>query len=214
MGTEEKSRSPWSYEGELQKQLKEMVGKRQKDLREMISTFNLILRIFIPAISILAVILIVSYWSVKDSFQEAGVFKSKVIKNVNYQSQSWPMTKVEAIVKNGVVEVSLEAVREKRLISFEYNGVDGSIPLLAYVTPSGKIVTAVGLSEPCNSKSFHLEGNEIVCNLCFTRWDLETLKGNSGECAGHSIYILTHVNNKERLMLKEADIQNWKLCVV
>lgn len=75
-------------------------------------------------------------------------------------------------------------------------------------------MTAVGISEPCNSKSFHLEGNEIVCNLCFTRWDLETLKGVSGECAAHSMDILTHVVNRERIMVKEVDIQNWKPPVV
>lgn len=125
-----------------------------------------------------------------------------------------PMTKIEAVTAKGLVEVPVEEVRKNKLVSFEYIRSDGSIPLLAYITPSGKIVTAVGLSELCHSKSFHLEGNDIVCDICSTHWDLETLQGSSGECPAYPPEMLTHTVHDGRLIIKEVDLKNWKPRIV
>ncbi len=121
-----------------------------------------------------------------------------------------PMIRVEATLGKGLVEVPLDVVKKKRLVSFEYKQAVSPIPLLAYTTPSGSIVTAIGLSEPCKSKSFHIKGNEIVCDLCFTRWDLETLRGVSGECLEHPLKRVPHMVQDGRLAIREVDIPGWK----
>jgi uncharacterized membrane protein len=120
------------------------------------------------------------------------------------------MSKVEAIVDNGRVEVPLDVVKERKLISFQYQDKEGRIPLLAYITPSGKVVTAVGACEPCNSTRFHIEGNELVCDNCFTRWSLETLKGINGGCTAYPPDILFHTVDGGKLTIKEIDVQSWK----
>lgn len=121
-----------------------------------------------------------------------------------------PMTRIEATAGKGLVEVALDLVKKNKLVSFEYKRLDGPIPLLAYVAPSGKIVTAIGLSEPCNSRSFHIEGNEIVCNLCLTRWKLETLEAGKGDCPKYPPEMLVHTIHDGRLIIREVDVQYWK----
>ncbi len=193
------------YEKERKKFLEEEKG---------ISSWKVAFKLFrVPLIASFIFLVAVSWWIFSRGFQEGTReerHESQETATTDQRNQSVGMTRVEAALVKGVVEVPLDLVKKHKLVSFEYKGVDGPIPLLAYATPSGKIMTAVGISEPCNSRSFHLEGNEIVCNLCFTRWDLETLKGVSGDCADHSMDILIHVVNNERIMVKEADIQNWK----
>lgn len=120
------------------------------------------------------------------------------------------MVVANATQNKGVVEVPLEEVKKHGLVSFAYKGADGSVPLLAYVTPSGNVVTAVGVSEPCNSTSFHIEANELVCDVCGTHWDLDTLSGTSGDCAANPMSILPHAVDRGRLTVKEAAIQDWK----
>jgi len=56
------------------------------------------------------------------------------------------MTKAEAVLQNGLVEIPLDLVRKKKLVSFEYKGNKGPVPLLAISSPSGKFVTGVGIS--------------------------------------------------------------------
>ena len=65
--------------------------------------------------------------------------------------------------------------------------------MLAYVAPSGRLVVASALCEPCHSYEFHIEGNDLVCNSCFTHWDLNTLEGKSGGCQAYPPMELTTV---------------------
>ncbi len=182
--------------------------KREKLLRE---------KKRIPAwkiglISLLVAALPISWLLLREAPQagSAKIVSSQVTENVNYQNQSVTMTKVAAVVERGSVAVPVDLVREKKLIYFEYQRPNGRIPLLAYITPSGKLVTAVSVCEPCNSTDFHIEGNQMVCNSCFTRWDLDTLKGISGGCLTYPPDVIPHSVNNGRAIIKEVDVQNWK----
>ncbi len=140
-----------------------------------------------------------------------GVFLRTPLQDKDMQSLTTvSMTRIGATSGKGLVEVPLDLVQKNKLVSFEYKRLDGPIPLLAYVAPSGKIVTAIGLSEPCNSKSFHIEGNEIVCNLCLTRWKLETLEAVRGDCPKYPPEMLVHAIHDGRLIIREVDVQYWK----
>jgi hypothetical protein len=69
---------------------------------------------------------------------------------------------------------------------------------------------AVRICEPCNGFSFHIEGNQIVCDSCGTRWDLETFKGISGGCQGYPPDVLPSTQEGGKLLVEEAKVVNWK----
>lgn len=51
------------------------------------------------------------------------------------------------------------------------------LPLLYYQAPSGKVVGAVRLCEPCGSFDFRIDrGQNLVCQRCGTEWKLENLR--------------------------------------
>lgn len=150
---------------------------------------------FVPLVAVLAVALLGSFALVKNAFNARPI----------------GMTIYHGLVRDGFVEIPLKFVQEKKLVSFEYRQPGKTVPLLAYVTPGGEIGTAVGLSRPCHSEKFHLEGNEIVCDICFTRWDLETLQGTSGECLDHPLDRLSNTIQDGKLMIQETEIQNAKM---
>lgn len=153
-----------------------------------------------------------AYWFiVKDG--EAGTKGlpgSQVMGKVNYGNTSVAMTPVEAVTKNGVLEISLEAVKEKKLVAFTYDNKERQLPLRAFITQKGMLVTTVGFCEPCKSEKFHIEGDNMVCNSCFTRWDLESLKGISGGCKAYPPAVIGHKIEGGKVRIKEADILNWK----
>ena len=150
---------------------------------------------FVPFVALLAVALLGSFALVKNGFNDHPI----------------GMTIFHALVRDGFVEVPLKFVQEKKLVSFEYRQPGGAVPILAYVTPSGKVGTAVGLSFPCHSDKFHLEGREIICEVCLTRWDLETLQGTSGECLDHPLDRLPNTIQGGKVMIQETEIQNAKM---
>ncbi len=195
----------------------ESTPEPESSASEEISNYNALLsplaksRI-IPLLPVFAVVLLILAAGFKGTLwpDQKGKISGEAMLNISAPKQPIAMTKVQPLISKGNIEVPISLVEEKRLVSFEYGEGGRQIPLLAFQTSSGEIETAVGLSRPCNSKSFHIEGAEIVCDLCFTRWDLETLRGVSGECLEHPLDRVPHAVQDGRLVIREVDIREWK----
>lgn len=135
---------------------------------------------------------------------------AQVVDGVEYNQQTNEMKPVSSVVRNGVIELPLQAIKDNKLVSFSYRAGATEVPLLAYITPSGKLVTAVSMCEPCRSTKFHIEGDILVCNSCGTRWELETLRGISGGCLGYPPDALGNKVQGENVLIKVQDVLNWK----
>lgn len=120
-------------------------------------------------------------------------------------------TKVSSKIENGKVTVtSLSDLKEKKFIWTEYKSNGKRVPLTAIAEPSGKVVVAVSVCEPCNGETFHISGNKIVCNVCGTTWDLESFKGLSGGCQQYPPEILPYTQNGDNLEIDQSKLDNWK----
>ena len=132
----------------------------------------------------------------------------KLNEKVDYAGQSVRMADIQAKVENGKITIPLNELKEKKMVRFEYQG--NGVPLLAYVTPSGRVVTAVSMCEPCRSTRFHINDKKIVCNACGTEWNLETLKGIQGGCLNYPPDVIPSTIEKDRIQIDEKIITQWK----
>lgn len=118
------------------------------------------------------------------------------------------------------IELSLTDIKAKKIGGLIYQrtnpmpagyddvGTNG-LPLLAYVAPSGKLVVASSLCEPCHSYAFHIEGSDLVCDACFTHWDLNTLQGISGGCQAYPPSELTTTVNGDNVQIQKSVLESW-----
>jgi uncharacterized membrane protein len=120
------------------------------------------------------------------------------------------MTDITGTVENGKISIPLNVVKEKKIVRFEYEANGARIPLLSYVTSTGKVVTAVSVCEPCRSTKFHLKGNSIVCNACFAEWDMETLRGIKGGCLNYPPDAIPNKVEKGQILIDEKIVAQWK----
>ncbi len=120
------------------------------------------------------------------------------------------MTDITAKVENGKISVPLDVVKEKKLVRFEYEANGARIPMLSYVTPAGKVVTAVSVCEPCRSTKFHLRDKSVVCNACFAEWDMETLRGIKGGCQNYPPDVVPNKVEKGQILIDEKIVAQWK----
>ena len=167
---------------------------------------------FISLILIVVVLGGVTYWIIqgKTTANPKIASQQKVMGGVDYSGQTISMTDIVAKVENGKISIPLDVVKEKKMVRFEYEGKDVKIPLLAYVTLAGRIVTAISMCEPCRSTRFHIQDKALVCNACNTEWSLETLKGIKGGCMNYPPEIIPSTIEKDRILIEEKVVLDWK----
>ncbi len=130
----------------------------------------------------------------------------------DYSGKEIRMTALVPIVENGHVKVPLSTVDAKSIVFFEYNSNGKTVPLMAYVAPSGKVITAVSMCEPCmGTKFFIAKDGTLTCDACWTKWELETMNGISGACVDHAPQALeNYVDEEGFLVISEQDVLAWK----
>ncbi len=186
------------------------VGKESKKKEELLGRKKSLGLAGLGAVVVVAVLLASWLTFREGEARPAKIAGSQVLDKVNYKNQNVAMSPVEATATGGAIELPLDAVKDKKLVSFSYGNKEKRLPLMAYITPSGKLVTAMSVCEPCRSNKFHIEGNNMVCNSCFTKWDLETLEGLSGGCLKYPPDVLAHTVQGNKIAIREKDVLNWK----
>ena len=159
-----------------------------------------------------AVLIVVGYWVIQGSTGANPKVSSqpKVDSSVNYTGQTIRMADIQATVQSGKISIPLDVVKEKKMVRFEYQANGVYVPLLSYITESGKVITAVSMCEPCRSTRFHIKDKTIVCNACATEWNLETLKGIQGGCLNYPPDVIPSTIEKDRILIEEKIVKEWK----
>lgn len=85
-------------------------------------------------------------------------------------------TQLTAVIDGKDIVIPTEQVMNYRIVRIKDPEGIQTVPILLYVTPRGKIVSAMSLSESCRSNDFYLEGNNIHCANCPSYWDMESLE--------------------------------------
>jgi len=153
----------------------------------------------------------IAYWLIQGgSTNNPKVGSQKVVERVDYTGQTIPMVDIQAKVENGRISIPLDVVKEKKMVRFEYEGNGLKIPLLSYITMAGRVVTAVSMCEPCRSTRFHIKDRAMVCNACYTEWNLENLKGIKGGCMNYPPEVIPNTIEKDRILIDEKVVLDWK----
>ncbi len=134
----------------------------------------------------------------------------KVSEKVDYAGQTVRMADIQAKIEKGKISIPLDVVKEKKMVRFEYERNGVIVPLLAYITQTGRVVTAVSMCEPCRSTRFHIQDKTLVCNACYTEWDLENLKGIKGGCLNYPPDVIPSTIEKDRILIDEKIVTQWK----
>lgn len=136
---------------------------------------------------------------------------SPVVTNAMYYSSTpLQMTPVLVKVENGKIIIPLDVLKEKKFIRFTYGDPAYGIPLLAYISSEGKIVTAVSVCEPCNSTAFHIRGDKIICNSCGSTWELNDLEAVSGSCGRYPPDAVPNTVVGNEIHIDEQIVARWQ----
>lgn len=134
----------------------------------------------------------------------------EVVVEFNYGvEQKIPSTKIAAHIDQGAIVIPLKLIRDAKLVRFFDPDSIQTFPMIAYITPEGKVVTAMSLSENCRSTDFYLQGHNIHCAACPSYWNMSSLEAYA--CCQQFFpdpIPSTLVNNEVRI--DTSVVRNWR----
>ncbi len=142
--------------------------------------------------------------------EEIILAQPKVISEIEYLDTRFDMATAEVKVEDGNIILSLDEVLDKKFVRFVYKSSLREIPMLAYISEDGNLVTSISMCEPCNSTTFHIKGDELVCNSCGSTWELNSLKEVSGSCGKYPPDPIPSKISGNKILISESDVQSWR----
>ncbi|MDP1677699.1 MAG: Fe-S-containing protein [Bacteroidota bacterium] len=117
--------------------------------------------------------------------------------------------KINGAIEGNDIVFPLEIVTNYRIIRLDDPEGKQTVPILAYITPRGKVVTAMSISESCRSNDFYLEGNNIHCANCPSNWNMESMEAYACCQKYYPDPIPSKVINGQ-VHIEKNIVQNWR----
>lgn len=177
---------------------------------------NLPLMAGIVAIAVVAVFLYVKF-SAPPATANVEYFGDPVVSPRSYVGKFISMTKVEPTVEDGKVKLPLSEVEQNSIVYFELENDEGTlVPLMAYITPSGRVFAGSSMCEPCRGRTFSLAGETLVCDTCRTTYTIEDHKFISGAtaCGQYPPTNMNAVVENGVIVFEHAEVLNWRIRVL
>lgn len=140
-----------------------------------------------------------------------GFKAAQLIEPIKYD-QRLEMTDIKASVQDGNVSIKVGDVIKDRIVFFEYKRPsDGqTLPMIAYIKPSGRLFTGVSLCAPCRAERQYIDTDGLLtCGSCGTKRDLETQVGISGACRLYPLDELGHKLVGDNIQIAAGDLARW-----
>ncbi|MBS4021164.1 MAG: DUF2318 domain-containing protein [Dethiobacter sp.] len=141
-------------------------------------------------------------------------FGEPVAATRSYVGKFVSMTRVEPEISGGKIQIPLSVVDEKNIVYFEIENNEGvMVPLMAYITPSGRLFAGSSMCEPCRGRTFSLAGETLFCDTCRTTYTIEDHKFISGAvaCGSYPPVNMNGVVENGIINIELEEVLNWRI---
>ena len=143
-----------------------------------------------------------------------GGFGDPIAPERSYIGKLVSMTDIMPDEEEASITIPLDTVIQNSIVYFELeNNENQTVPLMAYITPSGRLFAGSSMCEPCRGRKFSLAGESLVCDTCRTTYDIETHEFLSGSrvCGSFPpVYMNPEVDNGI-ITIDIEEILNWRI---
>ncbi len=163
-------------------------------------------------VTILVVILFVVFGSNGEG--KGSYFGEPVAATRSYVGEFISMTSIEPIIEDGKIKLSLADIDQNNIVHFEVeNNENQLVPLMAYITPSGRLFVGSSMCEPCKGRTFSLAGEALVCDTCRTTYNIEDHEFISGSkaCGSYPPVNMNPIIEDGVVYINLEDVLNWRI---
>ncbi|QUH25618.1 Fe-S-containing protein [Serpentinicella alkaliphila] len=172
------------------------------------------LPIILTAVGLVLITLIFFVMRGTNEQEKVEYFGNVVAAERSYIGEFISMTVVEPVVADGKIEIDFEEVNTNNIVYFEVeNNENQLVPLMAYITPSGRLFTGSSMCEPCRGRTFSLAGETLVCDACRTTYTIEEHKFISGSktCGQYPPVQMNNRIEDGKIVIDLDEVLQWRI---
>lgn len=131
----------------------------------------------------------------------------------SYVGRLVSMTVVEPVIEEEKIILSLEEIDAHNIVYFEAeNSAGEAVPIMAYITPSGRLFVGSSMCEPCQGRTFSLAGETLVCDTCRTTYNIETREFISGSviCGQYPPVDFEPTLENGKIVIERGKVLEWR----
>ncbi len=128
---------------------------------------------------------------------------------VHYTNQSRGMTEIQATQREGYFILSLDEIKQNKFTRAWYDAPTTQLPVIAYISPKGRLVTAIGITEPCGESNYTIVDNHLHCSNCTGEWDMNSMQA-FGSCPKYFPYPVTSTVSGGEVLIATAELNSWR----
>jgi len=190
---------------------KRTIGKKEQFTRPDKSKLPLIAGM---VVILLALGFVYSQFVGNDTQAEVVYFGEPVTAERSYLGRFISMTAIEPLIEEGQIKFPLADLERYSIVSFSAENDQGTVvPLMAYITPSGRLFAGSSMCEPCRGQTFSLAGETLVCDACRTTYTIEDHQFISGAVVCGS-YPPVNMNGRVvdgMVVIDLQEVLNWRI---
>lgn len=144
----------------------------------------------------------------------AGPWGDPVAAQRSYVGRFISMTAIEPTIDDDWVTLPLSVVADKNIVSFSVaNSAGYMVPMMAYLSPSGRLFAGSSMCEPCRGRTFSLAGETLVCDTCRTTYTIEDHRFLSGSfaCGQYPPVYMEPVVADGMIRIPRNHVLNWTI---
>ncbi|QNO13439.1 DUF2318 domain-containing protein [Alkalicella caledoniensis] len=173
------------------------------------------LPLIIASIGVVLIAAIVFVMVTSGGDQETiNYFGEPVVESRSYIGEVIAMTVIEPVIEDDKVLIPLQTVNENNIVTFEIANDQGElVPLMAYITPSGRLFVGSSMCEPCRGRTFSLAGDTLLCDTCRTTYTIEDHEFISGAvaCGSYPPVNMNPTINQGTIEIDLQEILSWRI---
>jgi uncharacterized membrane protein len=127
---------------------------------------------------------------------------------VHYTGEPLGMTEVNATLREGYLIIALADVRNNKFVRAWYDAPTAQLPVIAYISPKGRLVTAIGITEPCGNSNYTIVDNHIHCSNCTGEWDMNSMTA-FGSCPKYNPDPVPSKVDGDNVLIAVNDLNRW-----
>ncbi len=138
-------------------------------------------------------------------------YESPKVADATIYTSAFEMSVIPAVQEAGSFSVALDEVVDKKIVRFDYARASGeTLPMIAYVRPSGRLFVGVSYCPPCEGEGQRIETDgTLTCSSCGTRRTLEDNAGLSGACKLYPLDEVPVIVDGNNILIDGTTLDAW-----